>query len=100
MTEVMSKFASDIMKQKYSHLNKEEEVETWDNIAYRVSKHVLKAVHAPASQVEKTRKIISHEEILARWTLLSGDLDACFTRSTIAFCFEPRTAREGWANLM
>ncbi|HZS43395.1 MAG TPA: LAGLIDADG family homing endonuclease [Candidatus Paceibacterota bacterium] len=60
----MSKFASDIMKQKYSHLNKEGEVENWQNIAYRVSKKVLQAVRAPHSQIEATRKIIENRKFI------------------------------------
>jgi ribonucleoside-diphosphate reductase alpha chain len=99
MTEVMSKFASDIMKQKYSHLNKEGEVETWDNIAYRVSKHVLKAVHAPASQVEKTRKIIATRKFLpgGRYLAATGRL---FHQVNNCFLFRAEDSREGWANLM
>lgn len=99
MTEVMSKFASDIMKQKYSHLNKEGEVETWDNIAYRVSKHVLKAVHAPASQVERTRKIISSRKFLpgGRYLAATGRL---FHQVNNCFLFRAEDSREGWANLM
>lgn len=95
----MSKFATDIMNQKYSHLNKEDEVETWDNIAYRVSKHVLKAVHAPASQVEKTRRIIAERKFLpgGRYLAATGRL---FHQVNNCFLFRAEDSREGWANLM
>lgn len=95
----MSKFASDIMKQKYSHLTKEGEVETWENIAYRVSKHVLRAVHAPASQIEKTRKIIAERKFLpgGRYLAATGRL---FHQVNNCFLFRAEDSREGWADLM
>jgi ribonucleoside-diphosphate reductase alpha chain len=99
MPEVMSKFAADIMKQKYSHLNKESEVESWDNIAYRVSKHVLRAVHAPASQIERTRKMIAERKFLpgGRYLAATGRL---FHQVNNCFLFRAEDSREGWANLM
>ena len=43
MTDVvMSKFASTILEQKYSHIKPDGTKENWDNVAYRVSKNVLK----------------------------------------------------------
>ena len=88
---MMSKFASDIMKQKYSHLNKEGEIESWENIAFRVSKHVLKSVHAPASQIEKTRKLIEERKFIpgGRYLAATGRLS---TKSIIASCSVQRTA--------
>jgi len=98
MTE-MSKFASDIMQQKYSHLNKEGERETWKNIAYRVSKHILKAVHAPASQIEKTRKLIEERKFIpgGRYLAATGRL---FHQVNNCFLFRGEDSREGWADLM
>ena len=40
----MGFFADTIMKQKYSHTLKDGTKETWENIAWRVTKNVLKAV--------------------------------------------------------
>lgn len=99
MTVEMSKFASDIMQQKYSHLNKEGEKESWSNIAYRVSKHILKAVHAPASQVEKTRKIIEERKFIpgGRYLAATGRL---FHQVNNCFLFRGEDSREGWADLM
>ena len=99
MTIQMSKFASDIMKQKYSHLNKEGEIESWENIAFRVSKHVLKSVHAPASQIEKTRKLIEERKFIpgGRYLAATGRL---FHQVNNCFLFRAEDSREGWADMM
>jgi ribonucleoside-diphosphate reductase alpha chain len=98
MTE-MSKFAADIMKQKYSHKNKEGEVETWSNIAYRVSKKVLQAVHAPQSQIEATRKIIEERKFLpgGRYLAATGRL---YHQVNNCFLFRAEDSREGWSDMM
>lgn len=43
-SNTMSPFAETIMKQKYSQSLKDGSLETWENIAYRVTKHVMKSV--------------------------------------------------------
>jgi ribonucleoside-diphosphate reductase alpha chain len=98
MTE-MSKFAQTIMQQKYSHLNKEGETETWNNIAYRVSKKVLQAVHAPQSQIEATRKIIAERKFIpgGRYLAATGRL---FHQVNNCFLFRAEDSREGWSDLM
>ena len=40
----MSEFARTIMEHKYAHTLKDGSKETWENIAYRVTKHVMKAL--------------------------------------------------------
>lgn len=99
MSEQMSKFAEAIMQQKYSHKNKEGEIESWNNIAFRVSKHVLKAVHAPASQVEATRKIISERKFIpgGRYLAATGRL---YHQVNNCFMFRAEDSREGWAEMM
>jgi ribonucleoside-diphosphate reductase alpha chain len=99
MTTEMSKFASDIMTQKYSHLTKEGEPEKWENIAYRVSKNVLRAVHAPASQIEKTRELIQKRKFIpgGRYLAATGRL---FHQVNNCFLFRAEDSREGWADLM
>lgn len=99
MTEQMSEFAKTIMIQKYSHKNKEGEVESWDNIAYRVSKHVLKAVHAPASQVEATRKLISERKFMPGGRYLAATA-RLYHQVNNCFLFRAEDSREGWADLM
>lgn len=98
MTE-MSKFAADIMRMKYSHLNKEGEKESWANIAYRVSKHVLKAVHAPAGQIEATRKLIEARKFIPGGRYLAATGRA-FHQVNNCFLFRAEDSREGWADLM
>jgi ribonucleoside-diphosphate reductase alpha chain len=95
----MSKFSADIMSQKYSHKNKEGEIETWPNIAYRVSKNVLKAVHAPAKQVEATRLLIEQKKFMpgGRYLAATGRL---FHQVNNCFLFRAEDSREGWADLM
>lgn len=95
----MSEFARTIMEQKYSHKNKEGETETWDNIAYRVSKKVLQAVHAPQSQIEAIRKLIAERKFIpgGRYLAATGRL---FHQVNNCFLFRAEDSREGWADLM
>jgi ribonucleoside-diphosphate reductase alpha chain len=95
----MSKFAQDIMCQKYSHLNKEGEKETWDNIAYRVSKKVLQAVHASTSQIEQTKNLIQQRKFIpgGRYLAATGRL---YHQVNNCFLFRAEDSREGWADLM
>jgi ribonucleoside-diphosphate reductase alpha chain len=95
----MSKFASDITTQKYSHKNKEGETENWDNISYRVGKNVLKAVHAPKSQVDATIKLIQERKFMpgGRYLAATGRL---FHQVNNCFLFRAEDSREGWADLM
>lgn len=95
----MSKFAQDIMQQKYSHKNKEGETETWSNIAYRVSKNVLKAVHAPARQVEATRQLIEQRKFMPGGRYLAATARQ-FHQVNNCFLFRAEDSREGWADLM
>ena len=99
MTQEMSKFASDIMQQKYSHLNKEVQKESWDNISYRVSKKVLQAVHAPQSQIDATRKLIRSRKFMpgGRYLAATGRL---FHQVNNCFLFRAEDSREGWSDLM
>jgi ribonucleoside-diphosphate reductase alpha chain len=95
----MSEFAKTIMEQKYSHKNKEDQTETWSNIAYRVSKKVLQAVHAPHSQIEATRKLIEERKFIpgGRYLAATGRL---FHQVNNCFLFRAEDSREGWADLM
>src|SRR5271155_5326474 len=96
---MMSKFASDIMRQKYSHLNKEGEKESWDNIAYRVSKKVLQSVHASTGQIDQTKKLIQERKFIpgGRYLAATGRL---FHQVNNCFLFRAEDSREGWADMM
>jgi ribonucleoside-diphosphate reductase alpha chain len=98
MTE-MSKFAETILKQKYAHTKKDGTLEDWNNVAYRVSKNVLKAVHAPADQVKRTHEIIRDRKFIpgGRYLAATGRL---FHQTNNCFLFRAEDSREGWADLM
>jgi ribonucleoside-diphosphate reductase alpha chain len=98
MTE-MSKFAKVIMEQKYSHKTKEGATESWENIAYRVSKKVLQAVHAPQSQIDQTRKLIAERKFIpgGRYLAATGRL---YHQVNNCFLFRAEDSREGWSDLM
>src|SRR5580692_3871796 len=95
----MSAFALKIMQEKYSHLKKDGELETWDNIAFRVSKHVLKAVNASKSHVEETHKIISERKFIpgGRYLYATG---RPFHQTQNCLLLRAEDSREGWAELM
>ncbi len=91
----MSKWADTIMRQKYSHLNKEGETESWENISYRVSKKVLQSVRAPQSQIDRTRKLIENREFIpgGRYLAATGRQ---FHQVNNCFLFRAEDSREGW----
>lgn len=95
----MSKFAETIMLQKYSHDTKSGEKEHWNNIAYRVPKHVLKAVHANPKFVERIQELIFERKFIpgGRYLAATGRL---FHQVNNCFLFRAEDSREGWADLM
>lgn len=95
----MSPFADTIMRQKYSHTKKDGELETWDNIAYRVSKHILGAVNAPKSLIEKLHRLIFERKFLpgGRYLYASG---RPFHQVQNCLLLRAEDSREGWADLM
>jgi ribonucleoside-diphosphate reductase alpha chain len=99
MTIEMSVFSKTIMEQKYSHIKPNGEKEDWNNIAYRVSKNVMKAVHAPKSQVQRLHEIIRDRKFIpgGRYLAATGRL---FHQVNNCFLFRGEDSREGWADLM
>lgn len=98
MTE-MSSFARQIMRDKYPHPMKNGELEDWENIAYRVKKHVMKAVNASNTLTEEI-----HQAIIARKFMPGGRYLANTGRPyhQVQNCFLNRAedSREGWSELM
>lgn len=101
---VLSKFAETIMKQKYSH--DLDEVaglgggkEEWHNIAYRVPKHVMRAVRAPKSMVDRLQQLVALRKFIpgGRYLAATGRL---FHQVNNCFLFRGEDSREGWADLM
>jgi ribonucleoside-diphosphate reductase alpha chain len=95
----MSAFARSIMEQKYSHPLKDDTKETWENIAYRVSKHVMKAVNAPKSVVAEIREMIAQRKFMpgGRYLYASG---RPFHQVQNCLLLRAEDSREGWADLM
>ncbi len=70
----MSKFAETILQQKYSHLKKDGTLETWENIAYRVTKNVMKSVDAEKDLTKRVEKAIVDRKFIpgGRYLYSSG----------------------------
>lgn len=96
---VMSEFAKTIMEQKYSHTLPSGEKETWENIAYRVSKHVMKAVDAPKELTERIRKLIQRRAFIpgGRYLYATG---RAYHQVQNCLLFKAQDSREGWSTLM
>lgn len=95
----MSEFARSIMEQKYSHTLKDGSKETWENIAYRVSKHVMKAVNAPKELIDQIRQMIVERKFMpgGRYLYASG---RPFHQVQNCLLLRAEDSREGWADLM
>lgn len=97
----MGSFANTIMNQKYSHELKDGIKETWENIAYRVTKHVLKSLgitmsHSIAKEVFemiRDRKFIPG----GRYLYASG---RPFHQVQNCLLLRAEDSREGWADLL
>lgn len=97
----MSVFAKTIMEQKYSHELKTGEKESWDNIAYRVTKNVLKSVGLTMNssiakgvyEIIRTRKFLPG----GRYLYASG---RPFHQVQNCLLLRAEDSREGWADLM
>jgi ribonucleoside-diphosphate reductase alpha chain len=86
------------MRDKYAHVNKNGETENWNNIAYRVSKHVLKSVGAPKSLIEETHGIISQRKFIpgGRYLYSAG---RPYHQCQNCALFRAEDSREGWSDL-
>ena len=97
--EEMSVFAKTIMEQKYSHIKKDGSKESWEDIAYRVSKNVMKAVNAPKELNQKIKRAIEERKFLpgGRYLYASG---RPFHQVQNCLLLKAEDSREGWADLM
>lgn len=98
MQQEMSAFARSIMQQKYSH-DLPEGKEEWDNIAYRVSKHVMKAVSAPKSLTNEIKHIIEERKFIpgGRYLYATG---RPYHQTQNCLLLRAEDSREGWSSLM
>jgi len=99
VTVEMSKFSHTIMEQKYSHVKADGNKEDWNNIAYRVSKNVLKSVHASKEQIQRTHEIIRDRKFIpgGRYLYAAGRQ---YHQVNNCFLFRAEDSREGWADLL
>lgn len=95
----MSKFSETILQQKYSHTKKDGTLETWDNIAYRVAKNVMKAVDADKSLVKEIEQIIREKKFIpgGRYLYSAG---RPFHQVQNCLLLSVEDSREGWADLI
>lgn len=94
----MNSFAENIMRQKYSW-ERNGSIENWENISFRVSKHVMKAVGAKKDLVQEVYKnILNMKFIPAGRYLHSAGKPYHQVQNCIALRAED--SREGWADLM
>ena len=94
----MSAFAETIMKQKYAHTKHDGSQETWEEIANRVAKNVLRSVNAPKTQIDKTEKLIAERKFIpgGRYLYASG---RPLHQTQNCLLFRAEDSREGWADL-
>lgn len=97
----MSDFARTIMEQKYSHVLKDNSLETWENIAYRVTKHVMRSIGYDMRDKlsQNICKAITERKFLpaGRYLYAAGR-----PRHQVCNCylFNVHDSREGWADLL
>ena len=74
MNTEMSHFAKTIMQQKYSHIKEDGSFETWEDIASRVTKNVMRSVKASKPLVERIEKLIAERKFIpgGRYLYASG----------------------------
>lgn len=94
----MSTFAKTILEDKYSQIKKDGTKETWDNIAYRVTKHVMKSVNAPRELTKDIQQIISERKFIpgGRYLYSAG---RPYHQTQNCLLLKAEDSREGWADL-
>lgn len=93
----MSKWAADIMQQKYSHTLPSGDKETWSQIAERVPRHVLGAVNATPELIARVTRSMVEKKFMpgGRYLAATGkplhQTQNCVLNSA-------HDSREGWAD--
>jgi len=95
----MSSFANAIMTQKYSHEFKDGTKETWEDIAERVSRSVLKSVGANKALIGQVKQYIIERKFIpgGRYLYASG---RPYHQVNNCLLMRADDSREGWADLM
>jgi ribonucleoside-diphosphate reductase alpha chain len=95
----MSVFSKTILDQKYAHDKKEGGKETWEDVANRVGRTVLKSVGASKKQIDETVRIINERKFIpgGRYLYATGrqyhQVNNCILLKAV-------DSREGWAELL
>jgi ribonucleoside-diphosphate reductase alpha chain len=95
----MSVFAKTVMNQKYAHDKNDGTKETWPEIAYRVSKNVLRSINSPKSVIDEMAKLITDMKFIpgGRYLYASG---RPLHQTQNCLLLRAVDSREGWADLM
>ncbi len=101
MDAEMSSFAQTIMDRTYAHDLKEGGKETWDNISYRVTKNVLRAVGIDMRQrfAQEMHRLISERKFIpaGRYLYAAGRQ---FHQIQNCLLLNAHDSREGWSELL
>lgn len=94
-----SYWSTTILSQKYSHDKKDGTKETWEDVADRVGRTVLKAVGASKSQINETIEIIREKKFIpgGRYLYATGRQ---YHQVNNCMLFKATDSREGWAELL
>ncbi len=94
----LSTFAQTILNDKYAHTKKDGTLETWDNIAYRVSKHIMKSVGASKELTKEIEQIIKDRKFIpgGRYLYSAG---RPYHQTQNCLLLRAEDSREGWADL-
>ena len=92
-------FAQTIINQRYSHIKSDGTLETWEDIANRVSKNVLSVVDLPKDTKHEIREIIIKKQFIpaGRYLFAAGRQ---FKQISNCLSLRAEDSREGWADLL
>lgn len=95
----MNPFSQTILEQKYSHVKKDGTKETWEEIAHRVTKSVMKSVDAPKELKEKIKQAIIDKKFIpgGRYLYASGRQ---YHQTQNCLLLKAEDSREGWSELL
>jgi ribonucleotide reductase alpha subunit len=95
----MSAFAQTILNQKYAMKKEDGTLETWDEIAHRVSKNVLKSVGASKNLIGEIQQIIAKRKFIpgGRYLYATG---RPYHQVNNCLLMKAEDSRESWAELM
>jgi ribonucleoside-diphosphate reductase alpha chain len=95
----MSTFATNVMNHKYAHTKIDGTKETWEEIANRVAKNVLRAVPATKAQVRRTEELIRNRVFIpgGRYLYASGNE---YHQTQNCLLMRVEDTREGWGDFL